>query len=66
MQFTNGAKVKTCKYEGCTYVVVRGGVCFRHGAKRNANEMLAKRLANTEDVPIMSRKEEYVRGMVQK
>ena len=28
----HGAKVKTCKHEGCTNQVVKGGVCIRHGA----------------------------------
>ena len=30
----NGAAVKTCSHEGCTNVVVKGGVCKRHGAKK--------------------------------
>ena len=29
----HGAKVKRCSFEGCTNHVVKGGVCFTHGAK---------------------------------
>jgi len=29
-----GAKTKECRSEGCTNIVVIGGVCCRHGAKR--------------------------------
>ena len=34
----HGAKVKLCSSEGCTNQAVRGGVCFRHGAKRASND----------------------------
>ena len=32
----HGAKLKRkqCKHEGCTNIVVNGGVCIRHGAKK--------------------------------
>ena len=28
-----GQKVKLCSIESCTNIVVKGGVCWRHGAK---------------------------------
>ena len=34
----HGAKVKQCSTEGCTNKVVKGGVCWRHGAYRNPND----------------------------
>ena len=30
----HGAKVKRCSVEGCKNIVVKGGVCRRHGAKK--------------------------------
>jgi hypothetical protein len=29
----HGAKTKRCSIEGCTNIVVKGGVCVTHGAK---------------------------------
>ena len=29
----HGAKLKRCSREGCTNIALRGGVCWRHGAK---------------------------------
>ena len=36
MCVTHGAKIKAkrCSYEECTNLVINGGVCIRHGAKR--------------------------------
>lgn len=30
----HGAKRRLCSTEGCTNMVVKGGVCVRHGAKQ--------------------------------
>jgi hypothetical protein len=30
----HGAKRKRCSREGCTNQVIKGGVCVRHGAKK--------------------------------
>ena len=50
----HGATVKQCKGEGCTKSAINGGVCRRHGAKK---------YTCSKDAPIMSSKEEFVRGM---
>ncbi len=34
----HGGKVKQCSTEGCKNNAKRGGVCWRHGAYRNAQE----------------------------
>jgi hypothetical protein len=34
----HGGKVKQCSIEGCRNIVVKGGVCWRHGANRNTQD----------------------------
>ena len=50
----NGAKMKRCSFEGCANnIVVKGGVCVTHGAKR-------KNAAAMRGVPIKLLMEEFV------
>jgi len=34
VEFKHGAKMRTCKHDGCTNNLVKGGVCYKHGAIR--------------------------------
>jgi hypothetical protein len=34
----HGAKIKRCSSEGCTNIVVKGGVCVRHGAEQKKKQ----------------------------
>jgi hypothetical protein len=36
----HGAKIKRklCGSDGCTNIVIKGGVCWRHGANRNSHD----------------------------
>ena len=40
----HGAKVKTCRYEGCTNLPQNGGVCMRHGATMKGVQVMIKRV----------------------
>ena len=59
MCIRHGAKVKVCSSEGCTKKVVRGGVCWRHGAE------VEPKLCSEKDVQILSSKDECALDMGQ-
>ena len=41
-----GQKVKLCSIESCTNIVVKGGVCWRHGAKPKRKRCSSKGCTN--------------------
>eukprot|EP00985_Skeletonema_marinoi_P006926 scaffold3028_cov109-Skeletonema_marinoi.AAC.1 len=55
-------KQKLCSSEGCTNIVVNGGVCVRHGAKRVEECVLSmeqrSNVAAAKDAQILPSKEE--------